>query len=97
MDIAPELVWKIVPLYVLVWPALAMLTVTLERTFFGLFDPIAHQVLIIQSLVPMAAMTAVHASVQQVHPEKASLAVALSTTLALAWLPLGLWVADSIL
>ena len=57
----------------------------------------SHGVLIIQSLVPMAAMTAVHASVQQMHPEKASLAVAISTLFALVWLPLGLWVAGSIL
>ncbi len=76
----------------LVWPALAMTVIALDRTFLGLFDPLAHQVLVIQSLVPMAAMTAVHASVQQVHPEKASLAVALSTLFALIWLPFGLWV-----
>ena len=81
----------------LVWPALAILAVMLDRMFFGLFDTLAHQVLIIQSLVPMAAMTAVHASVQQIHPEKASLAVALSTLLALVWLPFGLWVAGQLL
>ena len=81
----------------LVWPALAILAVMLDRALFGLFDPLAHQVLVIQSLVPMAAMTAVHASVQQVHPDKASLAVALSTVLALAWLPFGLWIAGLLL
>jgi len=81
----------------LVWPALAIFTVMLDRAIFGLLDPLAHQVLVILSLVPMAAMTAVHASVQQVHPDKASLAVALSTVMALAWLPFGLWIAELLL
>lgn len=71
----------------LLWPALALSFVAIDRAALGLFGPTMHLVLVVESLVPMAAITVVHASLQQVHPEKASLAVGASTVFALLYLP----------
>lgn len=72
----------------LLWPALAYAFVTFDRTVLGLFDAVAHKVIIIESLVPLAAITVVHATLQDIRPDQASLAVGASTAAALAYLPL---------
>lgn len=81
----------------LLWPGLAVVFIALDRTAFGLFDATAHKVLLVESLVPMAAITVVHATLQNIAPEKASLAVGASTLFALGYLPLAITVADGIL
>jgi len=71
----------------LVWPALAATFVMLDRAWLHAFSTIGHQVLLIESLVPMAAVTVVHATLQNIHPDRAAVAVAVSTLFALIWLP----------
>lgn len=77
----------------LLWPGLALGFIALDRAALHLFDPLAHQVLLVESLVPMAAITVVHATLQGIAPEKASLAVGASTVFALLYLPLVLTLA----
>jgi len=69
------------------WPALAMGAVWLDRHWLHGMSHLTHQVLLIQSLTPLAAVTVVHASLRNIHPETAAMAVALSTAFALGWLP----------
>lgn len=70
------------------WPGLAALFVWLDRTRLGLFDATTHHVIIVESLVPLAAITVVHATLQDIRPEQVSLAVGISTIAALVYLPL---------
>lgn len=75
--------WKFV-----IWPALAVGFIVLDRAWLHAFSEIGHQVLLIESLTPMAAVTVVHATLRNIHPDRAAVAVALSTLAALVWLPL---------
>ena len=75
--------WKFV-----VWPAAAYGFILLDRAWLHAFSAIGHQVLLVESLTPMAAVTVVHATLRNIHPDHAAVAVALSTLAALAWLPL---------
>lgn len=72
----------------LVWPAVAVAFVLIDRAGLGVLSETGRQVLIVESLVPMAAVTVVHAALQNVHPERAAVAVGASTLVSLAWLPL---------
>ncbi len=72
----------------LVWPAMAAAFIAIDRAWLHAFDAVAHKVLLVESLVPMAAVTVVHATLRNIHPDRAAVAVALSTLVALAWLPL---------
>jgi malate permease and related proteins len=71
----------------LVWPGLAYGFIVLDRAWLHAFSAIGHKVLLVESLVPMAAVTVVHASLRNIHPDRAALAVAASTLFALVWLP----------
>jgi predicted permease len=70
------------------WPALALGFIWLDKTWLHAFGRVGHQVLLIESLVPLAAVTVVHASLRNIHPDRAAIAVAGSTLFALIWLPL---------
>jgi|AGTN01.1.fsa_nt_gi Predicted permeases len=72
----------------LVWPALAAAFIVLDRAWLHAFPEIGHKVLLVESLVPMAAVTVVHATLRDIHPDCAAVAVAASTLAALVWLPL---------
>ncbi len=72
----------------LFWPMVAMAFIWLDRGFLHSLSPMAHQVLLVESLVPMAAVTVVHAALRGIHPDHAAMAVAISTVLALVWLPM---------
>ncbi|KIL98960.1 hypothetical protein CCC_02410 [Paramagnetospirillum magnetotacticum MS-1] len=69
------------------WPALALGFVWLDKGWLHVFGRVGHQVLLIESLVPLAAVTVVHANLRNIHPDRAAIAVAASTLFALVWLP----------
>lgn len=71
----------------LAWPALAAAFITFDRAWLHAFSTVGHKVLLVESLVPMAAVTVVHASLRNIHPDRAAVAVAASTLFALLWLP----------
>lgn len=72
----------------LVWPAAAVAFIVADRAWLHAFSTVGHQVLLIEALTPMAAVTVVHATLRNIHPDRAAVAVALSTLAALVWLPL---------
>lgn len=74
----------------LVWPAVAGAFVALDRAWLHAFPAVGHKVLLVESLVPMAAVTVVHATLRNIHPDRAAVAVATSTLFALVWLPIAL-------
>ncbi|CAA7623411.1 Predicted permease [Candidatus Terasakiella magnetica] len=69
------------------WPALALAFIWADRRWLHAFGTVGHQVLLIESLTPLAAVTVVHAGLRNIHPDRAAIAVALSTLFALVWLP----------
>ena len=70
------------------WPALALGFIWLDRAWLHVFGRVGHQVLLIESLVPLAAITVVHATLRNIHPDRAAIAVAACTLFALVWLPM---------
>ncbi|MGE5503858.1 MAG: AEC family transporter [Actinomycetota bacterium] len=67
----------------LAWPLLALAVV---RLLPGL-DLTTQRVLMVEALTPLAAVTVVHATLNDIHPDRAAVAVAASTLFALVWLP----------
>ena len=72
----------------LVWPLLIFLIIELDRLTFHIYSPDVEKVMILMSIVPLAANTVAHAIELKAQPEKASLAVMLSTLFALVFIPL---------
>ena len=72
----------------LVWPALMYLLVSADINSWHLFGDLAHKALLLLSVVPIAANTVAYATELNVHPEKAAVAVLLSTLFALVYIPL---------
>lgn len=72
----------------IVWPLIIFLIITADRTFFGFFTEQIYKVMMLISIVPLAANTVAYATELNAHPEKASLAVLLSTLFALFYIPL---------
>lgn len=72
----------------LVWPLLILMIIVLDQSFFGLYDPMSHQVLILLSIVPLAVNTVVMASLMKCEPERVAATVLLSTLFALVYVPL---------
>jgi hypothetical protein len=69
------------------WPALVFGIIFLDRSVFHIFNPEIYRVLLLMSIVPLAANTVAFASLLNVQPAKASLAVLLTTTFALLYIP----------
>ena len=69
------------------WPALALGFIWIDSHGPHAFGRVGHQVLLIEALTPMAAVTVVHATLRNIHPDRAAITVALSTLFALVWLP----------
>jgi malate permease and related proteins len=71
----------------LCYPLLVLLIIALDSMFFQLYDAKTHSVMILLSIVPLAANTVAFATALKVHPEKAAMAVLLSTVFALVYIP----------
>lgn len=71
-----------------VWPVLMALVIVIDMTFLHFYAPIVHKVMILLSVTPLAANTVVLATALKAQPEKAALAVLLSTVFALFFIPL---------
>ncbi|MDD5103940.1 MAG: hypothetical protein PHX93_06130 [Candidatus Peribacteraceae bacterium] len=70
-----------------VWPTLMLCLIALDRTVFRIFSEDIHGVLLLMGMIPLAVNTVVYSSVLKVHPEKAAVAVMVSTCLALFFIP----------
>lgn len=72
----------------LVWPALIAALLWIDATSLQLFTPDMRNILLLLSIVPMAANTVAFATELKTEPEKAATAVFLSTFFALFFIPL---------
>ncbi len=72
----------------LVWPALVLFLIYLDKNYFGFYGLLAHNALILMSIVPLAVNTVIMASILKSQPEKAAAAVILSTLFAMIYVPL---------
>ena len=71
-----------------VWPALALAIVYLDRIYFGLYSEPVHLALTLISFMPLAANAVAIASLLRCHPEKTATAVLLSTVFAAIYVPI---------
>jgi predicted permease len=70
-----------------VWPALVGAFVLADRARFGIFGEEAHRMMILISACPLAANTVAFSTLLRTEPEKAGVAVLLSTLFALFSIP----------
>lgn len=71
----------------ILWPLLVAILIALDTSIIHLFSQQMHYVMILISIVPLAADTVSLATIHHAQPEKASLAVLLSTLFALFFIP----------
>lgn len=69
------------------WPLIIFFLIYLDSQLFNLYDPSIHKVMMLISVVPIAANTVAYATILRAHPEKASVAVLLTTLFALFYIP----------
>jgi len=72
----------------LFWPVVILGIVFLDKTFSQFYSQDIYNVLILMSIVPLAANTVTFATELKVHPDKAAVAVFGSTLFALFYIPL---------
>ncbi len=70
------------------WPLIIGIIISIDSNFFHLFTIEMYQVMILMSVVPLAANTVAFATELKTEPDKASIAVLLSTLFALFYIPL---------
>ena len=73
----------------LVWPLIMFIVILLDKHLFLLYNSqLLHQVMMLMSVVPIAANTVAYATELNVQPQKVALAVLFSTFFALVYIPL---------
>jgi malate permease and related proteins len=72
----------------LCWPWLIALLIFVDKSSLHIFNTDIYNVMILMSIVPLAANTVAIATELRTHPEKAAVAVLLSTIFALFYIPL---------
>ncbi len=70
------------------WPLMVYGVIIADNMVFRIYNPSIHKVMILMSIVPLAANTVAFATELKAQPEKASVAVLLSTLFALFYIPL---------
>ncbi len=70
------------------WPLVILLIIFFDKSFLNLYNQETYNILILMSIVPLAANTVALATELKVHPDKAAIAVLLSTIIALFYIPL---------
>jgi predicted permease len=71
-----------------IWPAIIAAVILLDRQFLHIYDAQTYRIMILLSVVPLASNTVAYATEFKTCPDKASLAVLLSTIFALFYVPL---------
>ncbi|MEK7673526.1 MAG: AEC family transporter [Patescibacteria group bacterium] len=72
----------------LMWPAAILAIIFLDKTYTHLFSSFIYSVLIIESIMPIAANTVTFATELRAQPQKIALAVMVSTIFAILYIPL---------
>jgi len=71
----------------IVYPVCFGLFLFLDSRYFHIFNSVSHQVLLLQSLIPVGVNVVSLAIVTKVHPEKAAAGVLISTLFSLIYIP----------
>lgn len=71
----------------IVWPGIFLGLIYLDKNQFHLFNQTVYSVLLIESLVPIAANCVSYATELKAHPQKVALVVVISTLIALFYIP----------
>lgn len=72
----------------IVWPGIFLGLIYLDKNQFHLFNQTVYSVLLIESLVPIAANCVSYATELKAHPQKVALVVVISTLIALFYIPI---------
>jgi malate permease and related proteins len=72
----------------IIWPLFIFGIILLDRSYLNFFNEEIYEVMLLMSIVPLAANTVALATELKVQPEKAAIAVMLSTMFALIFIPL---------
>lgn len=78
----------------LLWPALGFGWVVLDITVMQMLEPQIHTFIILVASCPLAANTVAYASKLNLHPALTACMVLTTTILALAFIPLAMWLKD---
>lgn len=70
------------------WPLAIAGIILADKAWFGFYDADIYRILILMAIVPLAANTVTFAAELKAEPEKAAIAVFLSTIFSLAFIPL---------
>jgi malate permease and related proteins len=81
----------------LIWPSLMISIILFDQLFMQFFDPEIYKVFLMMSIMPLAANTVSVAIELDVHPEKASVAIVLSTIFSIFFIPLMLGLFSNLL
>ena len=71
----------------IVWPGIFLALIYVDKHQFHIFDQTVYSVLLIESLVPVAANCVSYATELKAQPQKVALVVAVSTLIALFYIP----------
>lgn len=69
------------------WPVLAFSVIFLDKNFWHIYNETIHQLILLISIVPIAADTVAFATEFKIYPQKAALTVFISTLVALVYIP----------
>lgn len=72
----------------IIWPLVVLAIIIADNLMLNLYDTTIERVMILMAIVPLAANTVAYATKLNAQPEKASVAVLLSTLFALFYIPL---------
>lgn len=89
---ASHLDWKFTAIALfnkfIIWPAIFLGLIYLDTNQFHIFDKTMHAALLIEALVPLSVSSVIYATELKVQPQKVALVVAVSTLIALFYIPL---------
>lgn len=71
-----------------IWPVIIGCILYLDTTLFHFYTPMAHKVMLLMAIIPLAANTIVYAITLKINPENVAMAVLLSALFALFFIPL---------
>lgn len=71
-----------------VWPAVMLFIIFLDKMYFNFYGESLYKILILMSIIPLAANTIVYALVLKMEPENVAISILLSTLFALFFIPL---------
>lgn len=72
----------------LVWPLIICSIIFIDSSFLHFYSSSIHKIMLLMSIVPLAANTVAYATKLNTHPEKVAVTVLLSTLFALVYIPL---------